>query len=145
MSWILSASRASARIIEKQGSKLSLVENISHDEGRLKNCEIDSDRPGRAFDRASSARHAMEPTEAPHERAAKDFAHALAASLKRARLSSKFERLVLVAEPHFLGLLRAELDPITKSLVIASVPKDLEKIPLHELDSHLPELPAPAL
>lgn len=141
MSWVLVANRTGARILDKQGSALSLVETVNFAEGRLRDREVESDEPGRSYDRATAARHALEQSEGPHERAAKTFANILADKLKRARLEGHFERLVLVAEPHFLGLLREALDTQTARAVIASVTKDLVHVADDEIVAHLPPLP----
>lgn len=140
MSWIVSASRAGARIFDKQLDKISLIATIPYENGRLKSSDIDSDKAGLSFNRAGHARHAMASEESAHEHAAKDFARILAARLRLSRIKGDFERLVLVAEPHFLGILRAELDSVTAKHLIATVPKDLEAVPPQELSAHLPDL-----
>lgn len=53
------------------------------------------------------------------------------------QLAKRYTRLVLVAGPKFLGKIRAALDPVTPSLVIASLDKDLEEISDAELPQHL--------
>ncbi len=142
--WILVASRTGARILDAEGGELSLVETIAHEEGRLHNRDIDSDRQGRAFSRTTDARHALSTSEPPHEHIAVSFARTLADKLRHGRLAERFGRLVLVAEPHFLGLLREALDETTARLVIASVTKDLHPLKLHELSAHLPDLSRPS-
>jgi protein required for attachment to host cells len=109
------------------GKGLELVETIEHPEGRLRDRDIDSDRPGRSFrkDRGAPRRAAMSRGESPHDRAISDFARALANTLQRARVGNQYERLVLVAPPRFLGLLRASLDGPTAQLVVGSLDKDL--------------------
>jgi protein required for attachment to host cells len=47
------------------------------------------------------------------------------------------QRIVLVAEPHFLGLLRAELGGETAALVTATVPKDLYAVSEADVLGHL--------
>jgi protein required for attachment to host cells len=142
MSWILTANRVGARILERQGATLTLLETIENEQGRLRDRDIDSDRHGRSFDRATAARHALSTAEAPHEHIAKAFARGLADKLRHARLAGRFERLVIVAEPRLLGMIRAALDTVTAHMLVASVPKDLEQVPVDELAAHLPELPA---
>jgi protein required for attachment to host cells len=44
---------------------------------------------------------------------------------------------VLVAEPRFLGMLRAALDDQTGALVHATVGKDFAQVPLHDLPPRL--------
>ena len=140
MSWILIANRTGARIVEKQGRELSLVQELEHARGRLRDREVDSDRHGRAG-RSGGAGHAYSTSEGPHEHDAKNFARECAESLRQGRLSGRYLRLILVAEPHFLGLLRQALDDATSRLVAATVPKDLAQLELRQLASHLPELP----
>ena len=127
--WILVGHDAGARVFENRGpgKGLELVETIEHPEGRLRDRDIDSDRPGRSFrkDSGDPRRAAMSRGESPHDRAISDFARALANKLQRARVGNQYERLVLVAPPRFLGLLRASLDGPTAQLVVGSLDKDL--------------------
>ena len=46
-------------------------------------------------------------------------------------------RLVLVAEPRFLGMLRGELDHVTGSMVSGTLSKDLAHVSIAELPGHL--------
>lgn len=141
MSWILIANRTGARLVEKQGSQLALLEDISHDSGRKRDREVDSDRAGRAFDRVGGQRHALSSEEGAHEHDAREFARELAQRLRTERVKHSFERLVLVAEPRFLGYLCEALDDATERTVIATVAKDLARVALPELPDHLPEFP----
>src|SRR5687768_9772131 len=58
--WILVAHRSGAQVYEKRGKKeLNLLKEIPHTEGRLKDTELATDRPGRSFDRIGHGRHAV--------------------------------------------------------------------------------------
>jgi protein required for attachment to host cells len=48
-----------------------------------------------------------------------------------------YGKLVLVAEPRFLGSLRAALSTPTAALVMATVGKDLGSVELHNMPKHL--------
>ena len=127
--WILVAHEAGARVFENcgPGKGIGLVETVEHPEGRERDRELVSDRPGRSFrkDSGDPRRASMSRSEGPHDRAVSDFARALADKLRHARMENRYERLVLVAPPRFLGLLRSSLDGPTGQLVIGSVDKDL--------------------
>jgi len=69
-----------------------------------------------------------------------DFSRALADKLRHARVQNQFDRLVLVAPPRFLGLLRSSLDGPTSQLVIGSIHKDLATSNEAELIQHLGEV-----
>ncbi len=141
--WILVAHEAGARVFENHGpgTGLTLVESIEHPEGRARDRDIDSDRPGRSFRKNSGdpRRASMSQSEGPHDRVVADFARALADKLQHARTQNQFERLVLVAPPRFLGLLRSSLDEPTARLVVGSLHKDLATSKEAELIEHLRE------
>ena len=82
----------------------------------------------------------MGKSEGPHDRAVADFARLLADKLQHARVQNQYQRLVLVAPPRFLGLLRASLDGPTSQLVLASIHKDLAISKEAELIKHLGEV-----
>jgi protein required for attachment to host cells len=140
--WIAVAHRAGARILEHlgPGKPLTLVEEIDHADGRLKNGEINADRPGRAFDRLGNRRHALEREESPQERVASDFAREVAARLRDGRTQQRFAQLVLVAEPRFLGMLRSALDPVCSGMLAGTVNKDLAHVEVRDLPPHLKDL-----
>jgi protein required for attachment to host cells len=142
--WILVAHDAGARVFENRGpgKGLDLLEMIEHPEGRERNRDIKSDRPGRSFrkDSGDPRRASMSGSESPHERAVSDFARALAAKLRHARTENRYDRLVLVAPPRFLGLLRSTLDGPTAQLVVGSIHKDLASSQEAELLGHLGEV-----
>jgi protein required for attachment to host cells len=72
--------------------------------------------------------------------AAAAFADDIVSYLENARDEGEFERLVLVASPAMLGILRKSLTPKVKSALRAEVPKDLTHVPLNELPNHLSDI-----
>jgi protein required for attachment to host cells len=142
--WILVAHDAGARFFENDGPGrgLELVEEVDHPEGRERDRQFDADRPGRSFRKnaADPRRAAMSRSESAHDRAVSDFARAMARRLQHARTENRYDRLVLVAPPRFLGLLRSALDGPTAQLVTASLDKDLASHKESELIEHLGEV-----
>jgi protein required for attachment to host cells len=126
--WVVVAHRAGARIYENHGpgKGLKMVQEIPHPEGRLQNQEINTDRPGRAFDSGGpGSRHGMSEQVSATEHVADVWAKHLAETLETARTQNRFERLVLVAEPGFLGVLQHTLRKPTSDLLVGTVKKDL--------------------
>jgi protein required for attachment to host cells len=68
------------------------------------------------------------------------FAKDLAAELRLGRTERHVDRIVLVAEPHFLGLIRQELDDATSRLLASSVPKDLVKAGIEEIEARVNDI-----
>lgn len=137
--WILVAHRAGARLFETGDPVhgLRLVRAIEHPDGRKRNFDINSDRPGRSFARVGGARHAMGKDHSPTEQVALRFARRLADLLEKARVRNRFGQLVLVAEPRFLGEIRAALSAPALALVVAEIDKDLCGVAQRDLPRHL--------
>ena len=139
VTWILVADSARARLFFNdgpgQGVKLVSDEVIRHPTppGR----EITSDRPGRTFDSVGEGRHAKEPRTDPRLVEKRNFAHELAAMLDDGLKQGKFERLVLVAPPGELGLLRAAISAAVQKRVSAELNKDLTGVAPSEISDHL--------
>jgi protein required for attachment to host cells len=132
------AQRAKATLYRHAGPGRGLVEveSLAHPEARRYDREVDADRPGRVQD-SHGRHHAMEREQSPKERAAEDFAREVAHAIERHRVGEGFGRLILVAEPGFLGLLRAALDRPTARLVTGEVHKELTDVSLDTLTEHL--------
>lgn len=142
--WILVANRSGAKLFEKANRNAPplLLSRFDHPAGRLKNREVDADRPGRTFDRHGAGRHAMSHEQDPTQHLAEDFARQLAKELQRATHEDSFDGLVLIAEPRFLGHLRQHLTAPTSVRVIAEVPKDVPDPDAAVVNRYVEELAA---
>lgn len=136
--WILVAHRGGAHIFEKTGpgQGLNLLQDIPHPQGKLKSKDIGSDKPGRGVD-SQGGRTSFQQEQEPTAHIAKVFAKQLAGLLDDGRLKQRYGRLVLVAEPRFLGILGAALSHATAELVIATINKDLSYLEARELQKYL--------
>lgn len=140
--WILVADSSAARIFatDVPEGPLSEVEAFAHPEGRMPERELTSDLPGRAFDSAGQGRHIMESEVGPRQQAVVDFSILLAKRLERARVQREVERLVLVAPPDFLGLLRKALGTEVRRLVAREIDRNLVRLPPKEIRERLAEI-----
>jgi protein required for attachment to host cells len=117
---------------------LHLLKTIDHSIGRAKTHQLVSDRAGREPEFAGSAgRHAVGDKTDPTRKNEEEFALALARELGVAADLNRFEALILVAGPRFLGLLRKNLSPGATACVVGSVPLNLGNIPDAEVPSYL--------
>uniref|UniRef100_UPI003F6B4D12 host attachment protein n=1 Tax=Pseudomaricurvus sp. TaxID=2004510 RepID=UPI003F6B4D12 len=62
------------------------------------------------------------------------FAGELATNLRSARIDGRFNQLVLVAPPAFLGRLRSAMDSATSGLVVKEINKNLTAKSSRELE-----------
>ena len=137
--WVVVANSSSARIFRAEGFERTLVqvEDLAHPEGRLHETQMTSDLPGRTFDRFGQGRHAMEEDTPPKRHEAARFAKHISERLDSARTHGDFSRLVLVAEPRFLGLLRDNLSAESSKLATEQVDKDLVRFGPEEIRHRL--------
>ncbi|MEW6353780.1 MAG: host attachment protein [Pseudomonadota bacterium] len=138
--WVLVANRSDARLFETKGLRGNgwrLVQSIPHPQGRLQGRDLESDKPGRTFDSLGKGRHAKSAEHGPVEQLAQQFARHLADLLNKGRNEHAYQKLVLVAEPGFLGKLLGALDDHTAALVAGTVKKDLIEIEDRDIPKHL--------
>ncbi len=125
--WVVVASSNRCRIFIQKAHNAPLVEieDMVHPEARLRPGQIRTDKPGRSFDGNGAARHAVgRPVDARVQECQR-FAKSVAGRLETARQKQQFDRLVVVAEPRFLGHLRQGLSAATRSCVTTQLKKNL--------------------
>lgn len=139
--WVVSANSAAANFYTARTAIAPLAEQkqLSHPASRKKQSELVTDQAGRAFDSAGQGRHAMEQRVNAHEHEHEVFAREVAQELETIRDQHDIQRLVLVAAPAFLGMLRAELSEPLKALVSLEIDKDYTSLRPDELRARLPE------
>jgi protein required for attachment to host cells len=140
--WIVVADAGRARIVSKAEGTGGLlpVQHLDNPAGRAHDSELVTDQTGRIGKHRSGIRSAMDPATDPHEEKASEFARELNRLLDAAAARHAYDLLVLVAPPHFLGLLKSGLLPRAKRRLLRSLASDLTKLSTLELDSHLAEL-----
>ena len=138
--WVVAADFGKARIFSADTAIGALIEQETfvNPEARVKEAELRSDRPGRNNASVGSGRSAMEEAVEPKEQERIRFARLIADRIEQGRVANAFERLVLVAPPVFLGLLRDSLDPPARSQVSLELHKDYVRLNPKELRSRLP-------
>jgi protein required for attachment to host cells len=124
ITWALVADRAEARFFERRGPKAAFVpiEAHHHPEARI---HAHESPPVTTKDADGTPQQPLPIERAPSVHELDVFAKALAERLRHARTDGRFDRLVLAAEPTFLGRLRAALDDATRKLVTEEIPKHL--------------------
>ena len=138
--WIVVADRSKARIFtvdDPHGAEQE-VETLDQPEGREHARDINADRQGRAFDSSGQGRHAMGTSVEPMEQDAIRFSKEVSEHLRAACHDGRCNRLLLVAGPDFLGLLRKQLNT-PPDVRIKEIDKNLCNFDAREIRSHLPD------
>lgn len=140
---IVVASKAEAKVFVKKSNRLILMKTLENKMGRRRERDFHYDRPGQSFAKCFSnqAPHNLD-VRTPHtEVICREFAHKIAVFLQKHRDESKFDHLLLIAEPHFLGRLNAAIIKVVKKVTIETLGKDLIKLPSQKIFSILQTRP----
>jgi protein required for attachment to host cells len=145
---ILVADQSEARFydLEMNDTRLKLIRTLTQPDARLHDRDLKSDRPGRVFDRASTSNqrrgatghHATGGERTPRDHEARLFAQQIAQALEVGEQKNRYDRLIVMAAPAFLGMLRAALPKAVNAAIVAEVPKDLIHEPESAVLAHLP-------
>jgi protein required for attachment to host cells len=145
---IVVANQAEARFYDTLGPTRTLVPagSLRNPLARLHDQDLESDRPGRVFNfaaapgkrRGASPRHGANGERSTHQHIIEKFARRIGDELRRAHAAGRFDRLVLMAAPAFLGRLRRSLPAQLRPCIAATVIKDLVNQPDADFRDYLP-------
>lgn len=132
--WIVAADASRARILQVADRKrLVEVEDFLNPEGRLHDRELTTDANPRLHGPGGlSARE--EPSAVEHT--VEMFSKRIGDYLEKARTDHRYDQLVLVAPPKFLGLMRKELGTEVGKLVVDELDKDLSWLNAREIERY---------
>jgi protein required for attachment to host cells len=142
-SWVLVANGSQARLYDMDGAKksITLIKEFNHPESRMKTEQLSSDRSGRYMNSSTQGSGAFnEPTD-PKSYEMERFALELTKSLDEGRAANKFGKVVLVASPHFLGLLKQNMSDQLGKAISHTIQKDYTAVTdrdmLEQLKAHI--------
>jgi len=145
---ILVADQSDARIYElaARGAPLNFVRELQNQQAHLHERDLVSDRPGRRYANAPGAKrrgavvhHATGGERTAHKHLAEHFARELGEELEKERAAGAYDRLVIMAAPAFLGLLRSKISKAVHACVVAEVHHDLVHQSEAVVREHLPK------
>jgi protein required for attachment to host cells len=108
--------------------------SLINDSGGKKDIELETDRPGRRYGGTNGVSHGGQVQGHHHgvngERSTEQhdltiFAKEVARRIDASRARNEFDKLVLVAAPKMLGLLRQSLPTPTQTLLAGAISKDI--------------------
>ncbi len=139
---IIVANASEARYYETThvGQNMKLIKTLSHPESREKGVDLTSDRPGRYHSRTADGHGAYENRTPPKEVEAEHFAHEIAHMINEAVAAHQFDKLIVIAPPHFHGLLDKYFNAHVLAKMAHRIEKDYTKTPEKKLLAFLSEL-----
>jgi protein required for attachment to host cells len=136
--WILIANSSEARLFQAQKTTkdMTLLHEFKHPESREKGLDLVADLPGR-YRNGSLPKSSYQDPSSPKELEAERFAHQLAIILDEGRNSNLYRGLIIIAPPHFQGLLNKSFNIHVKDRIVNTLDKDYTKLKNHELGGYL--------
>jgi len=137
--WVLVANSSQAKIYAGKGQKGSLteIENFDHPNGRLHEGDLVSDSAGSDGGSTGQGRHVLDDETNARQQEAITFAKDLASHLDEERKKDGFRRLVVIAPPTFLGLLRKNLNSDVMNMVSQQIDKNFINKSAEEIRQYL--------
>lgn len=139
--WILVADEAHARLFESERADGELLEvaDFVHPEAHHAD-RGHRDRLPRGHESVGGARHAIEPRTSTEQKIRHEFAAELSDFLNEARVANRYDSLVLMAAPAFLGSVRSELDPQVARMVTHALDKQITDASMDRIREELSHL-----
>jgi protein required for attachment to host cells len=136
--WIIAADESRARVLQVAGREQRLIEieDMINPEGRQQDRELQTDAEPRFSGRPGGGPASDRETQGAVEHSARVFAREVGRYLDKARNEHRFDELVLVAPPKFLGTLRKELGKEVEKMVADELPKDLSWFSARDLEAY---------
>ena len=144
--WIVTANASCAHFFSQSAASAPLekVGDLGNDKSSLQTADTESDRLGQHA--ASKSVHNVgaptqpsgyQPHQTPAEHNAEIFARSVCQYLLDGYQDGRFEKLVLIASPEFLGVLRALIDKPLSKIVVTEINKDYTRCGPKELLEHI--------
>ncbi len=138
--WILVANAEEARIYEYVGPEATLIERETLTQKLPKNSDPERDERGQNKNQQMPGGETYAPPTDPRTHEKESFAKDIAAYLFDHH--QKYDRLVVVAAPAILGMLRDELHKEAEQRIVAEIDKNLSPYDTHELPELLDDVVA---
>ena len=136
--WIIVANARQARILEHRGAGLG-VHVVSGGELKAEEATKYSDKPGIGHSIAGPATNAMDRA-STQDLADIAFAKEVCTNLAKAQAEDRYDRLVIFAGPHMLGLLRKVRQIEIEEVLLKEIDKDLTNLSVDQIETHLQDV-----
>jgi protein required for attachment to host cells len=132
--WVVVCDGRKAILFENEGDAEYPTFNVREvmEHPVLSNRDLDTDRPGRVHESATTARSAIEPVD-HHDLDEKNFLADVSRRLDELLAAGQLHHIVIIAPPRALGAIRKTYSPALRAAIRAEVDQDLVKVPVGEI------------
>ena len=125
--WIVLANAKIATIysVSERSRHFTLIKTIFHDESALKNSDFITDKPGHYLKNSRELRGSFEKKLNAKDITILRFAKEICDALENGRTAPKpYKAIIIVAEPHFYGLINKQANRYIQEKIKHHLPKD---------------------
>jgi len=139
--WILVASQAGSQVfsVTNRRKKLELVTKIENPNGRKKDQDLVTDRPGFSVKDGRGGGRALVHEDSAKEHAATQYAKSVIDVLEEGRKANKYQKLIIVAEPSFESYLKVHIKPKLENTVFQTIHKNYFSMNKEEIYERIKE------
>ena len=139
--WIVVADQAGARFFaaEKPVDPIVEIHTMTSSDATMLEQDLVSDKQGRGSSGSGQRKHSLEEKSSHKEQSAALFAKEVSDYLDENLRTKAFGKLLLIAAPRFLGLLRKEISTGVGEAISLELDKDLTMMKPTEIRGHLPK------
>lgn len=136
--WVVVADSSRARFFEAQGNLELLVEleDLLSPAGRMNDADLTHDAKGRFYGKGGQV-HTAEPAMSAKIKASEQFSNAVTQHLEKACETKRYDRLILVAPPKFLGQLHRQLSHRVIQRITQELPLDISSLSAAQISDHV--------
>jgi len=138
--WVVVADSSRARFFETQGKLESLVEleDLLSPAGRMDEGELRHDAKGRFYGKGEREQgHTAEPAVSAKMHAAQQFSKTVMQRLEQGCEKKRYDRLILIAPPQFLGQLHKQLSRKVMQRITQELPLNISGLSATQIGEHL--------
>jgi len=137
--WVLVANSSQAKIYKNKGPKgpLTVIKDFEYLNGRLHEGDLVSDSAGSDGGSVGQGRHVLDDQTSAKEQEAIIFAKELTSHLDQERNKEAFKKLIIIAPPTFLGLLRKNSSNEIMNMVSQQIDKNFVNKSAEEIQQYL--------
>lgn len=138
VTWVVLANARFAKVVAHRGPGKGLAP-VRGQTWNSPEANAPKDKAGVGHSIAGPGMAAVEQTD-PQDISDARFAKTVIDQVAKAHVEKRFDRLILIAGPRILGLLREILDTSLRAVLLGEMPKELSNQPLSAVEIHLGEL-----
>lgn len=125
---------------KRKQNHIPLIQEIKQPDNKLRDIDLTADRAGRYHGKGFTNGGTFSQESDPKERNIQRFAQQISKTLTRSFNNHEFEKLIVVAAPHMIGLLSKYLDKQVKKCIVHKVEKNAVQLNENKLTDYVHEV-----